>query len=443
MGGLFRGLLGLVTIVGAFVLYFAHQPLRRLGADATSGDASVWVYTPHVAPGDTITLGITVYGGADIGIEEIVVRDGDRELRVRGGGADWGSTITTRQTASDAEDSIDVEVEVPPDARPGSTLRLAIDVRYAVARTYLPGSFSNDADAHQLVVEVPVRTPAGALFHRGLAAGWALGLLGVICLLVAWGTPRFERWVERTQLLGDGEIAALFLILVTVGNAMFVGHAFFALPLVAATGWTGTWFFVVACAVWAIAPFVAAVIGYKRDKKRAELSDLEVRAVEGRPRLERGAPYRPEPDAAGEALARTRRVEAAPVTLAAVADALRAAGLDVEVKGKRIRVAGDDGKGPTTILQAGDPARVTVETLRVRNRDMRAALDVLHAALPVLGPVELRLPFGAFLVDHRSTREGLRADFDERFRAWIESLKAGLQPLDVASLLGDKPGTLR
>jgi hypothetical protein len=78
-----------------------------------------------------------------------------------------------------------------------------------------------------------------------------------------------------------------------------------------------------------------------------------------------------------------------------------------------------------------------------KNRDMRAAFDVLHAALPVLGPVELRLPVGNFLIDHRRTRDQLRAEFDATFQQWIESLKRSLRPLDVASLLRDKPDTLR
>ena len=441
---LLKILFALGGVVIAFGMWLGHGSLERMTADATSGDdAAVWVYTPHVAPGDTIVLGVEVFGGEDIGIREVVVSDGAQQHRTHGEGQDWGDTITTRGAPSDASDSIDVRVTVPRDARPGSTLHLVVDVSYVVASQWSSSSFSNSAKGDRVTVDVPVRTPGGALLRRLLSAGWALGLLGGLCVALYLALPRMERWADRNQdVFGDGEMAGLFFLAFTIFNAMFLGRAVFAYPLVAATGFTGTAFIVACCAVWTALPIAAMIYGHRHGKARAALSPLELRAVEGRPRVDPGDPYRAEPDAASAALALTRR-EQTPTTLAVLADALRAAGLPVTVKGKRVLVDGGDDKGPSSILQVKDPAKVTVDTLVFKNRDMRAALDVLHAALPVLGPVELRLPVGNFLVDHRRTRDQLRAEFDATFQAWLESLKARLRPLDAASLLGDKPDTLR
>lgn len=444
MRTLVKLILGLGTVIGALVLWLAHDELHMMSADARSGDAAVWVYTPHVAPGDTITLGVTVSAGEDIGIQEVVVDDGASEHRVHGGGADWGDTITTSRTASSAEDSLDVPVHVPRNARPGSTLRLTVAVSYVVASQWGAGSFSNSSRTAKIILDVPVRTPAGATFRRALSAAWGLGLLAALCAGLFFAMPAIDRWSERNKdVFGDGEMAGLFMLLLVVFNAMIVGRAVFALPLVRATGFTSTGFFVVACALWTILPIVACVYGYKRGRRRAALSPLGIRAVEGRPVVDPGDPYRAEPDAATAVVALTRRTEETPGTLAALAELLRGAGLAVTVKGRRLLIDGGDGKGPSTILHARDPARVTISTLVFHNRDMREAFVVLHAALPVLGPVELRLPFGAFLIDRRSSRDQLRAELDERFHAWLDGLSRGLRPLDVASLLGDKPGTLR
>ncbi|MCB9559691.1 MAG: hypothetical protein H6708_04725 [Kofleriaceae bacterium] len=417
-----RGLtiaLGALGVVGCLAMLICFEPLRRSTADASDGAVSVWIYTPHVAPGDTLTLGVRVAGGDAIGIEDVTVTADGKTLRVRGDGATWGSMIVTNHHG--AEDSLDVEVEVPRDATPGDTLRLAVEVAYVEAASS-GSSFHNARGRGAVQLAVSVRSPTMRAVRRLLSGGRALATLGALCLLVWYAGP-WLGWLNRQDGGGGEALGVLFIALLVLNG--FVGYAVFILPLVAATAWTGSWLFVVAGIVWFAAPIWVAIKHRRRGGVRGvkgDLADFQLRPVVGRTL---GTPYRTDAAAAHEVLAGAPRVDTTTHPIAVVEAALREVGLRATARGKLITIVDDRGRVAT--LRVRRPARVAIAGMTLRSRDNLVSIDVARALVPLYGPLRLSGPLLGLLIDGTRSRDEVIAEADAQFHKALGVLQQGLE----------------
>ncbi len=240
----------LLGIVGFAVLALNYDGLMQVSAAVKSEDAAVWVYTPHVAPGGKLKGEITIYGGYALGVHDLDVRFGTKSTQYKGRGKHWGSSVSSD---GDGEDSIDFVVTVPPGAKPGAKLPLEFDATYSLARGGL-GGFRNARDRASLKTEFIVKSSTKVLLLRT----WA-GLRAILQLfLLAWLYTHMGRWVNALddKYAGDDDAAENFgyLMICVVAYIAFAGYWAFAMPMMSATGWTGSWITAAFVLTWMILP---------------------------------------------------------------------------------------------------------------------------------------------------------------------------------------------
>ena len=386
----------------AFGAYIYMDRISLLTATATAGRSGVWVYTPHVAPGDAIAIEVVVKGGKRLGIQEVKVQAGERVLQVRGEGQTWGSSFTTRRRDT-GQDEVELAVQVPPDAVAGSTLPVDLEVSWIAAESDGVGSFENREGFDRIHVAIPVRTPAMRTVRRALSAGWSLALLALACLVMAVAGHKLGPTLNRKD--GDQGLAeALGIVLIVAIIAYgFAGYGWFALPLVAATGILGTWFIVLAVAVWLVVPVYLAV-RYVRRAPKLTRSGLRSVAVEPE------TPYR---TMATDERLPDRAVEPRPVAdVIAAAQAAKLAvkprrrGFDLRRDGHILRVRGDD------------VARVQPRTMQIHTDHVELDIDLAFALVPMFGPLAVdTASVGEIVIDGVRDRAAVDDELSERVRA--------------------------
>ncbi len=414
-------LLFVCAIGSAFAAYMLAGSIALLTATARAGRTAVWVRTPHVAPGDTMTLDVGAKGGERIGIASVIVRAGDRELAVSGEGNTWGPSFTSRRN-SEGQDDLQIQVQIPKESIPGRRLPVTIAVAWIAAESDGMGRFSNANGTDALVIDVPILTPTSRTLHRLGSAGWALLLLAAACAALALLGKLLGPVLRRKDDGGNAEPIALLLLVALFGYG-FVGYAWFAAPLVAATHLVGLWFTVVAVVAWIAIPLYVAV---KLERRRRAYVAYRIRAIA----VSEDTPYRAPPDSR---LLPERTVEPRP--LADVIAAVRAAGLAVKPRRKGFDVRQG---GSTLQARVKDPARVSPAGLAVRSTDIELHLDLAFALVPLFGAVAAETgSFGELVIDGRRTREEIGAELHARVRGAaqhiLDRLKATQPLLDQIS----------
>jgi len=256
--------LSLMTLVVACTGLIAWDRVMLQTATMQEGSVGIWVYNPYVGPGGTLVTTIGVYSGLEAGIAAVHVRVGDEMLQVRGEGADWGNQIYTKRS-SKGSDALTIEVVIPEDAPVGEALLLEFDVGWVVAHSSGSSRFDNSSRQTQLSVPLGIHPPATRLALRAANLGIALSLLFGFALFLV-------RVWNRVKALDQGgnkdDAETLGIALVIGGMAYgFFGYWVFALPIVAATDITSTWFIAPLIGLWIVGPPLAA------GKTRAWLDD--------------------------------------------------------------------------------------------------------------------------------------------------------------------------
>jgi hypothetical protein len=404
-------LLSIVSIVAALAAYVFLDHISLLTATATGGRSAVWVNTPHVAPGDDITIDVVVKGGKKLGIESVIVRTGERELTVTGEGRTWGSSITSRRSSS-GQDDVELVIQVPTDARPGDRMALTIVVDWVAAESDGVGSFENTRGSDTIALVVPIRTPAMRVLYKLRSAVWALALLGFVCALIAWLGKKLGPTLSNDS--GNAESLGLLLIVGAMAYG-FVGYGWFALPLVGATGIVGAWFVVLSVLLWLALPIYVAV---KLARRADKLTTLRLRTVA----VPDDAPYRAAPETP---IAPDRTVE--PRSLDEVIAAVRVAGLTVKPrrKGFDIRKAGH-----VLRVRVADPARIDPRAMTIVTDHIDLNFDLAFALVPLFGAIAANTgSVGDVVIDGRRTRAEVDAEVAERIRALAQRILDATQSL--------------
>lgn len=253
MRALLIALTWIVAVIGFGALAFAYDSLARATAQADGDDVAVWLYTPHVGPGDTLRGEIAAYGGIALGIRAARIRLGEAEETVRGRGQHWRSSIRTKSTTS-GDDSVEFALTLPADLEPGAA-ELRVDVDFVRARRST-GGFQNDSRSESLAVPLAVRTAPARIALRL----WSLLRAALGFLALAWLYLRFGPGLTRDDRPGsEAEIEGLAYLALCI--AVFVGLAgypLFAQPLMAAVGSAADALVITAMIAWVLGPPITA-----------------------------------------------------------------------------------------------------------------------------------------------------------------------------------------
>ena len=254
---------GLLGFVGLIAILIGCNALSRATADVSRHDVAVWLHTPHVGPGGTLDVELKVYGGKEIGIRRLEVTGGARPIEVTGRGEHWGGVIRSSM-GHIASDSVELEIEIPPDARPGTDLELSFDVSYVRAMRHdaktVGGTFGNEERTAMVTVTVPVLSPGGRVVAHLLSLGRGLLALVLFTALYVWLGPKLR---ERNVPGSDdprADSGLEMLVLVVVAAIGIAGYVLFAQPLMAALATSSTTLVVLAMIAWLIGPPLLAVV---------------------------------------------------------------------------------------------------------------------------------------------------------------------------------------
>src|SRR4051812_34948428 len=103
----------IVGTIACFALFVTSSiTLNALGADAHDNRAGIWIYTPHVRPGDAMRAKVGLSFGDSCSIEEVTARVSG-SAAPRSGGEVFRRASQTRGT-SEVEVSIPIDVGLPP-----------------------------------------------------------------------------------------------------------------------------------------------------------------------------------------------------------------------------------------------------------------------------------------------------------------------------------------
>ncbi|MCA9643763.1 MAG: hypothetical protein KC492_23885 [Myxococcales bacterium] len=248
-----------VTYVATVLLIFYYRTALRATATVSEPTVSAWLYTPYLAPGDSLRVQVVVYGGYENALERVTVRAGTQQRVIALPlPKSWLKRRTARRVP--ARSAHEFSLSVPGDHKPGTPFPLILSVRF------LENQFSSSAQRLQvravtetLRLDVPVVKAGQRTLSRALAALKALGFLVMACLLVSW----YARSLGASIVLMARRSSAMASFLATWLLALplplaFAGYVAFALPLVHATGWTSGWSIGGMLALWLIAPAIAA-----------------------------------------------------------------------------------------------------------------------------------------------------------------------------------------
>lgn len=241
----------LTALLLAAWLALAFDVDDRLLSDASNDELIAIVYTPHVAPGDGVTLRLTLRTGTKSKVRAVRAWHEGAGLRVRRPGGDYLGRVTFG--GGDYERF--VEVEIPASVEPTERYLVTFQVGFE------PPPRNPGSTLAEIHVPVQVRTPDGARAGRIASAAWALGSLAVAFAIAVFAGRQLRR---RFALGGDREENELAIWAVCVGIGMHgvLGSWLFAMPLAAATGRVDTWLFIAAIGSWVLlSVFVGWVAG--------------------------------------------------------------------------------------------------------------------------------------------------------------------------------------
>jgi hypothetical protein len=238
--------------IGAVALTVSWTIVERLSATAHSGniwkpwrfqtwdhgELSVWVYTPHVAPGDELVVDVGVYGGLRAAIDRIDGSFGGEPFTRNGKGPDWGMiVIDSKRFPSKGRALGGLRLRVPADAKPGGPLELQLQVHHTLAVPRLKG-FVNEERVACLTLPIHIQSPAEAVACRWLSAGRALLAFVLALFLGRWlvsalrageGSEWKSGWFAKAFFCGGG-------LCVLIAFA-YIGYLTFVMPLLKAAGW--------------------------------------------------------------------------------------------------------------------------------------------------------------------------------------------------------------
>ncbi len=360
----------LLVAMAAFALWLLLDPLRNLTATTSSGRATLWVYTPHVAPGDNLEIEVQLRGGRRLGIEQVHVQAGKSYLERHGRGADWGSFIVGRRS-SGGSDSVEISVPIPRDAVVGASLPISLDIDYVEAVSTGAGTFKNQSGTEALAVDVLVRSPHDRDIRRLLSALWAIGLLAAATIATLLVRYSLRASSTATRL-------AVYLLLLLVGG--YVGYGWFALPLVAATRILSDVFAVVAVLAFLAIPILIVRLVGRRAAEMDHTARFE--AVEA-----------PTPPRVGEVVVRGMNEPDYPermardVPLATLVSSI-AADVPVTRRGRGFAWIDRERRGRLEATVA-DAEYVKPRSVKIVATDRRMVLPVAEAMAKVYGPLEI------------------------------------------------------
>jgi hypothetical protein len=257
--GFIKILAGLLGIVAVIAILARWNAISRATADVRRDDVAVWLHTPHVGPGSTLDAELQVYGGKEIGIRRVEVTGGAQPLEIAGHGEYWDGVITS-EAGRTAFDAVELEIEVPPDARPGTDLELSFEVAYVRAVRLDVETFANEERTATVTVTVTVLSPGARVVAHLLSLGRSLLAFVLFTALYVWLGPKLLRRAEPGP--GDGRAESnldvfVFLLLAVIGIA---GYVLFAQPLMAALATSSTVLVVLAMIAWLVGPPLLAVV---------------------------------------------------------------------------------------------------------------------------------------------------------------------------------------
>jgi hypothetical protein len=363
------GILGVVLCMG---LVLGVRSFDMLTATARTEGMAVWVHTPFVAPGDDLTVEVEVYGGARAAIDSIAVRGEGFSTGYKGRGKDWGALIAVR--AGDVgKDALTVSIKLPASVTPDRTLDLEIAALSTVAERRF-GALAQYIEPRSVRVRVHVRTPAGRIQAKLLAALQALLLLALVTVAfrLLWH-PVARRLLRADTQREQGLSQALGILAIDFAIPyVMAGIVAFAYPMRHATLLLGdAWTFAFSLVWIGLPPYVGRRLAGPRP---SEPEPAVLRPAEGAP-VDATGGYR-------ETGVRRR------ATIAQLQEALgKVEGAKVAVKGRDIEVRWKKPRSLVTLRAQAD--EVSVAELEVEYDSLALVVEVTRALAYTLGPIEL------------------------------------------------------
>ncbi len=269
-------LLSILGIVVSFAALLAFELVVHWPADVRKNNVALWLYTPHVAPGDELLVGVEVWGGKKAGIERVTVSAPWERKSIEAPGKNWGSVIVSGNAA--ARDEEEIALPIPADTKLGDSA-LLVDVQYVMAQGS-GSSFSNEPKTEHVSLPIAIRSARDRTLGRVMSGAFALGvcLAGVLAFralwpkLVALATMPGVFRAPRTQEEAETErwtMASFGLVFPTLIGWVLAGWLLVAMPLGAAFSRHSTWLTVLAQIAWlAGAPLLGRFLA-KRARERA------------------------------------------------------------------------------------------------------------------------------------------------------------------------------
>ena len=344
--------------------------------DTEDAYASVWLRTRDAAPGDDVAVRVVSHTGLRSAIESVNVALGDLAFEVKGAPRSWGATIH----GGSNEDDASFVVSIPATAAAGDArLSLTIDMAFAKGDGYY---FTNHAFVDRISVPFTILEPGARdtarLVDRALAI---LAWLVAVALVYA-----AVRWIRINRPLGSepGEIILRLLLLgivLTIAGIALVGQLAFARPILRTVALSAWAWDIALLGVWCGAVVVGAWLGARARRRDARWKPARLRTIVGHAK---GSAYRE------VALPAELSRDVEPTSTFLVIEGLRAKGLTVMPRRRRLDVAGPD--GPVARLYGRD--RWVPNTMRITVHDDADVTPVVAAFTSVFGPIEYMTPAG-------------------------------------------------
>jgi hypothetical protein len=379
MGRRIKLALLLTALVGVplyFILGFGAARLDGWMPDAEDAKASVWLRTKDAAPGDDVAVRVVTHTGLRSAIGSVRVQLGDVDFQIKGAPQSWGGTIQ----GDGNEDDATFAVAIPASAATGpARLSLTIDMAFAKGDGYY---FENHAFIERISVPFDILEPGARdtarLVHRGEAVLWWL-----VAIVLAYAAVR---WIRPQRRVADKvsevvvRVMVIAIVLSVVGIAV-IGQLVFARPIlctVALPAWSWN---MVLLGVWCTAIVIGAILGARARRRDDAWKPARLRTIIGHAK---GSAYRE------VALPAELSRDVEPVATSVVTEALRANGLTITPRRRRLDVA--DSSGPIARLYGHD--RWMPATTRVFVHDDADVTPIVTAFTTVFGPLEYMTPMG-------------------------------------------------
>ncbi len=237
----------LLSVVAVIAILVTNVTVRKALATESKDDTVVWLFTPTATSEGELKLQVQVFGGLASGIETVTAKIGGETHKFEGRGIHWNAQLASK---SGGRDSLDIVV--PTGAlEAGTDATLDLEVHYVSAEATDDGeSFGNYGHDTAVSLTVPVaESLATARAVSGGLGGLALTLWALLWIL---GTRALRRTSQEIRILS---LCTAWIL--ALGPGIIAGYMLFALPLMAATALTATWFAVTATVVWAATPLLS------------------------------------------------------------------------------------------------------------------------------------------------------------------------------------------